>query len=91
MVGIVVQLRWADLDQGAVAMGPNLGQIEGMARHLIGALPSPQNILPSLPGGFFLEFVKSRADNRGNVGYDRVPHIGIFLKKLPEAFSFNFD
>ena len=31
------------------------------------SLPSPQNILPPLPDGFFLEFMKPRADYGGDV------------------------
>ena len=54
-------------------------------------LPSPQYILPSLPDGFFLEFVKPGADHGGDVGYDRIAHIRVFFKKLPQAFPFDFD
>ena len=43
-------------------------------------LPTSQQILPFLPGGFFLELVKPCADNGGYVRYDRIPHISIFIQ-----------
>ena len=59
--------------------------------NFLASLPSPQQILSFLSGGVFLEFVKPRADNGGDVGYDCIPDIRVIIKKLPEAFSVDFD
>jgi hypothetical protein len=45
----------------------NSNKFQYQASSIQTALPSPQYILPSLPDGFFLEFVKPGADHGGDV------------------------
>jgi hypothetical protein len=61
------------------------------SRRASASLPSPQQVLSPLTGGFFLKFVKPRADYGRDVRYDGIPDIRVLLKELPEAFSFNLD